>query len=376
MSQYSFLFLVANTPWVSALARVLGTDYPTHTTRFYDWLTYRRLRPKWNKPASSHLTRSLNVWPPGYVGKLEAFLRPCLQWQVQQWHRSLQKVSGVPPWVIAPYPYSAPWVRHLPSDHLIYYNLDDYVHYQPSRKAQILAQETELVERSALTLCLAKSQVETLQKRYPHRAKSIHHFPLGVSKDFINSDLERSPQPNTVGYVGNLIERVDWPLVYHVARACPDLTFVFVGGLDGFAGEVLNPRWKEERDKAIALPNVRHIGKVPQDEVTRYYWSFAINWIPYDIHHPFNQASCPTKVMDTIATGRPVLSTDIPECRLYPDWISIFHSVEDAIALLRQKLGQSSHRVKPHQQLQHQFILQQTWQYRTKTLLSLLHQPL
>ncbi len=375
MSPHSFLFLVANTPWVYALAEALGNEYPTHATRFYDWLNYRRLRPTWNKSDASQLVRSLKVLPPGYVGRLEPLFRPFLQWQVQQWACQLQSAAGVTPWVVVPYPFSAPWVRHLPADRLIYYNLDDYVHYQPSRKAQILAQEAELVERSRLTLCLSQFQVEALQKRYPHRAETIYHFPLGVTENFINPDVGRSPEPNTIGYIGNLIDRVDWQLVYEVARACPDLTFVFVGGLNDFPGDTQPQPWKTERAKALALPNVRHIEKVPQSEVTRYYWSFAVNWIPYDIRHTFNLASCPTKVMDGIASGRPVLSTDVPECRLYPDWIWVFHSVEEAIALLRQQLAEAATSGgTAKQRQQQQFALQQTWQHRANTLVSLLSQ--
>lgn len=375
MFPHSFLFLVANTPWVYALAEALGTEYPTHATRFYDWLNYGRLRPTWNQTASSQLMRSLKVLPPGYVGHLEPLFRPYLQWQVQQWSCQLQSTAGVFPWVVVPYPFSAPWVRHLPSDRLIYYNLDDYSHYQPSRKPQIFAQEAELVERSPLTLCLSQFQVETLQKRYPHRAAMIHHFPLGVAEDFINPDIGRAPETNTVGYIGNLIDRVDWQLIYQVAHACPDLTFVFVGGLHDFSGDTQSQPWKTERAKALALSNVRHIEKVAQSEVARYYWSFAVNWIPYDIHHSFNLASCPTKVMDGIASSRPVLSTNIPECRLYPEWIRVFYSVEEAITLLRQQLTEAATATgQEKQQQQRQFALQQTWQHRAKTLVSLLRE--
>ncbi|MEB3310430.1 MAG: hypothetical protein VKJ02_09365 [Snowella sp.] len=56
------------------------------------------------------------------------------------------------------------------------------------------------------------------------------------------------------------------------------------------------------------------------------------------MNHPFNQADCPTKFMDGIASVRPILSTDIPECRLYPDWITIFDLIEDTIALIHEQL--------------------------------------
>lgn len=375
MSLHTFLFLVANTPWVSALAEALGSEYLTHATRFYDWHNYLRLHPTWQKSFSEYLKRSLRILPPGYVGHLEPLFRPYLQWQVQQWSRQLQNTAGVSPWVIVPYPFSVPWVRHLSPNCLIYYNLDDYVYYEPAHKARILAQEAELINRTVLTLCLSQFQVEALKKRYPQQASSIHHFPLGVANDFINPEPERAPEPHTVGYVGNLIDRVDWQLVYQVAKACPDITFTFVGELDGFASEVHNPNWRAERKNALELPNVRWIGKVSQQEVARYYWSFSINWIPYDTQHPFNQASCPTKIMDGIASCRPVISTDIPECRLYPNWISIFYTVDEAVSLIQEKLSQMQlPSTYHHLKAQHHFASQQTWLNRAKTLILMLDQ--
>ncbi len=47
--------------------------------------------------------------------------------------------------------------------------------------------------------------------------------------------------------------------------------------------------------------------------------------IPYRADHPFNIACCPTKIMDYMAAGRPVVSTDLPECELYSD---VFDVVE------------------------------------------------
>jgi glycosyltransferase involved in cell wall biosynthesis len=376
MGKLSFLFLSASTPWVYALAEALAKNHPTHATYLYDWLTYRRLRPTWpDTTPPALLKRSMHLLPSGYAGQLEWLFRPYLLRQIQRWCHQLQKTTEEHPWVVAPYPYLAPWVRKVPSQRLIYYNLDDYVLYQPSRKERILELEEELIERAALTLCLSQFQVDALQKRYPQKAEHIYHYPLGVVESYLNPQPERSPEPMTVGYIGNLIERVDWQLVYQVAQACPDITFVFVGGFDDFAGGMSGQNWQAEREAVLALPNVRHIGKVPQDQVAQYYWSFAVNWIPYTVTHPFNQASCPTKIMDGIASARPMLSTDIPECRLYPEWITIFHSVEEAIAQLRRQLALGeTPEVRQKCLKQFEFAQQHTWSNRAQTLDWLLQQ--
>jgi len=369
MCKLSFLFLSANTPWVYALANNLAKQYSTIATRFFDWRTYNRLQAIWpSSTPSPLLQRSINVLPPGYTGNFECLFRGTLQSRVTNWCEVLREASGEHPWVIAPYPYLAPWVRRIPSEKLIYYNLDDYTLYKPSRKSRILALETELLERSALTLCLARFQAEKFQKWFPGKARSIYHFPLGVMEKYLNPHVQESPEQMTVGYIGNLVDRVDWQLVYSVARACSEIKFIFVGGLENSRSPV-EKTWQTYREATLALPNTRHINKVSQEQVAQYYWFFAVTWIPYDIAHPFNQASCPTKIMDGIASGRPVLSTDIPECRLYSEWITIFYSIEQAIILIRKKLGRygkgnSDSASKNAKQLE--FAKKQTWGNRVK----------
>lgn len=364
----SFLFLGGNSPWTYGLAEALAQRHHTHAIAFYDWRTYQLLRPTWSSRTSPPLLqKSMQVLPSGYAGRLEKFFRFYLQQLIRQWCRQLKQDSGEHPWAIASHPYLAYWVRKVRPERLIYYNFDDYVLYRPNRKDIILKQEKELVERAAITLCASYSQLSALQKSHPHRADRIHHYPHGVVDTYLNPQLEDPPEARTVGYVGNLGDRVDWQLVRQVAQACPEITFVFVGGLDRQESHPEN--WQVERAAVLALANVRHIQKVPADRVAQHYWSCAINWIPYVVKHQFNQAACPTKIMDGIASGRPIVSTDIPECRLYPEWISIFHSAEGAIDLLRRQLALSAKaEAIDTSKKQIEFARQNTWQMRVQTL--------
>ena len=359
------VFLGANTPWVYALARACAEHgHPTTAVATYDWLTYRRLRPKWpaGEPPAA-LRRKWWVWPPGYVGTFAPVFAPALRWALARTGARL--AAGSPPWVVAPYPWFARALGGVPDGRLIYYNLDDYVLYDPRRTEKIRRQEAGLVCRAALTLCLSEQQCETLRARFPERAGDIRHFPLGVVESYLNPHPARVPGTGTVGYVGNLIDRVDWRLVAAVARALPDVEFVFVGGLEGFGGGGARPDWEADRAATLALPNVRRVGPVPQDEVPGCYWSFGVNWIPYATDHAFNQAACPTKIMDGLASGRPVVSTDLPECRLYPQRIAVANSVEQMAATIHHLLAASA----PHDAAdQVAFARQHTWAERARQL--------
>lgn len=363
MNSPSFLVLSANTPWVYALAEALAIAYPTHAVRFYDWRNYVRLRPAWSRNAvPERLARSMQVLPPGYAGRLEWLFRPYLQPLIRRWCGQLQRQSGEYPWVIAPYPYLAPWVGDVPKNRLIYYNLDDYRLYQIDRQDWILQREAQLVDRASIVLCIAQFQVNAFQKRYPHKTESIYHFPLGVCESYLNPHPQLPPEAKTVGYIGNLSDRVDWQLVEKVVEACPEITFIFVGSTHESGDQKLS--WQVHRHSVFAFPNVRHIDKVPQEKVTEYYRLFALNWIPYTVNHPFNQAACPTKIMDGLASGRPVLSSDIPESRLYPQWITIFRSIREAVESIRASIDSGDR----DSLRQLEFARQQTWQVRARTL--------
>jgi glycosyltransferase involved in cell wall biosynthesis len=143
-----------------------------------------------------------------------------------------------------------------------------------------------------------------------------------------------------VGYVGNLGDRVDWPLVGAVADRMPAVTFHFVGFADGPADAAAMTDWQRARKAAFERPNVVHAGGVPQAEVAAHYWRYAVNWMPYDIAHPFNLAACPTKIMDAIASGRPFVATPTPEVALYPDLIATAADAEGLAAALRRALDE------------------------------------
>lgn len=359
-STRAFLFLSANTPWVYALAEALSAHDAVTAIRFFDWANYRRLKPQWPEQSSA-VRRLMVTLPPGYAGSVEPVFRPYVGAIVGRERARLRRATGQEPIVVCPYPYLAPWVRSVPAENVVYYNLDDYVLYEPSRATRTTRLEDEFICRAHLSVCLSIHQVRTLQARHPEAAGRIVHFPLGVVEEFLNPDPGRVPLPNTVGYVGNLTNRVDWPFVERVATLIPEAIFHIVGKLDALETGAKIAGWLEARARVLRLTNVVYEGAVPQAAVRDHYWRYAVNWMPYAMDHPFNIAACPTKIMDALASGRPFLVTDIPEVRLYPERLCVARTPEEAAEGLRALLsGAGQHDAKG----QIAYAAKQTWSHR------------
>jgi glycosyltransferase involved in cell wall biosynthesis len=149
--------------------------------------------------------------------------------------------------------------------------------------------------------------------------------------------LAHLPRPY-LGYIGSLEDRVDWELMDRISAAFPQASIVIVGRV---RDTVAAPWWEHCR-RFLARPNVHALGWRPQETLGRYYQAFDVSLIPYRVDHPFNRACNPTKIMDAMGSGRPIVATAIPECRLHAER---FHVVEDAgefEGAVREILGQKS----------------------------------
>lgn len=360
----SFLFLNANSPWVYGLAGALARRHSVHVVAFYEWLVYAQKQPTWPVIDGENIDRhTMPILPTGFAGPIEPVLRPFLSAAIQAWCSQLEGKT----YVVVMEPFMAPWVRSIPRDQLIYYNIDDYLLYRPDRVASYQGLEDELIRRAHLTLCASRVQQSRFRGRHPDLRHRIHHFPHGVYPSFVNDNAAPDPRNGVVGYVGGLDDRIDWSFVRATVDQCPDLEFEFVGRL---TSEPEQAAWVDIRSDVLARRNVEHVGYVAYEDLPDQYASFGAQWIPYDASNPFNVASSPTKIMDGIASGRPVVSTPIPECTLYPEWIHVVPSVDDAASALRSYRRNTRPDAVANQQ--RRFAQRQTWKERANNLISIL----
>jgi glycosyltransferase involved in cell wall biosynthesis len=302
----------------------------------FPWSSACRLRP-WG--ARSH-ARTL-VLPSGWMKRFPRWgMRPIARVVRRFWEQEGPRARKG---LVLTYPHYLYLRDQLEPDVILYYNVDDYALYWPRDAEAVRRLERKLVLRSHATVCVARARAEELRAAVPQARDRIHHIPHGTPRAFLAdspqarpapapSDLSHLPRP-LLGYIGSIGPRVDWLLMQRVARAFPGASIVVVGAKPGIRRQ--REPWFISWVEFSVLPNVHHLGWRPQADLPRYYRAFDVNLIPYDMADRFNRASSPTKIMDGMGSGRPIVATAIPECQLYDQLFDVAADADAFVAAVQ-----------------------------------------
>ena len=250
--------------------------------------------------------------------------------------------------LVMTYPHYLYLRELLVPDVSIYYCIDDFSLYWPGDAERVRALELELVRAADATVCVSRLRTEELQSLVPEAALRIHHIPHGAPTPFMAEhplkapaepplDIAHLPRPY-LGYVGSLENRVDWELMDQIARTFPDASIVVLGRVKDPVAEP----WWEPCARFLSRPNVHALGWRVQQDLARYYQAFDVTLIPYLIDHSFNRVCNPTKIMDAMGSGRPIVATAIPECRLHAERFHVVENAAEFIEAVRAILDQGS----------------------------------
>ncbi len=343
-----------------------------------DWRTaanQRRPASDWLWPArqvAPNLWERTFVLPPGWMKTYPRLgMRP-LAWGIRRWRQAL---PGRRPLVLAiSYPHYLYLRDLLNPDALIYYNMDDYSFYWSSRRDTVQSLERQAVAEATLSAFCARARADEFLQAVPEAAARIIHLPHGAPAAAIAPVPQHTPAPPPadlaalpcprLGFVGSLEDRLDWPLLERLARAYPSGSIVLIG-----REPPPSPReaWYRDSLQTRSLLNVHTLGWRPQAAIGAYNAAFDVCLIPYRVDHPFNRVSCPTKVMDYMATSRPVVSTALPECRLYTHLFEVAETPEAFVDAVGRILDRGSDDGRAT--LRWDFARASTWERTAATLL-------
>ncbi len=154
-------------------------------------------------------------------------------------------------------------------------------------------------------------------------------YPSGV--DVEHFERARSSLPHAAlrpylrgpifGYVGVIDERIDLGLVDALAAAYPGATVALVG-----------PVLKIEPSALPRRANIVYLGKRGYDELPALLAGFDVALMPFALNRHTANIS-PTKTLEYLAAGRPVVSTAVPD--VVADHADAVHVAHDAAEFVR-----------------------------------------
>lgn len=297
---------------------------------------------RWGRPLDQRgpgLWQREFVLPSGWMKRFPTLgMRPIGR-SIVRWHETHAPASRLA--LVMTYPHYLHLRDIVRPDLQIYFNLDDYALYWPRFARRIRELELKAARESDLTVCVSKARADELRRAVPEASAKIRHLPHGVPSTSLAehawerpapppADLASLPRP-LLGYVGTLEDRIDWPLLTRLSEEMPEASIVLVGKKSTQRGGA----WTADYRRCLARPNVHALGWRPQEAIHTYNRAFDVCLIPYRTDHPFNLACSPTKIMDYMVTGRPIVSTALPECRLYDHLFDVASGPDEFLARVR-----------------------------------------
>lgn len=229
---------------------------------------------------------------------------------------------------------------------LIYDCVDEFTAYPlmtDAAREGLLAREHELADKADLIFCVSMKLKEKMDK-WGHCQKS-YYFPNATSlvphRYHKKGNLDE-PGPQElmlirrpiIGMTGVLNERVDFGLIAELARKRLGWSFVVIGP---FADGPIDVRSIQTLQQ---LPNVHLLGPRPHDRLPMYIRSFDVCIIPY-VKNSLNEHCSPLKMYDYLASGRPIVSSDISEAVLLRQVVRVANSAAEFEKQIEESLAES-----------------------------------
>lgn len=301
--------------------RVLYLEPPaTLLSAFKD----RSLWFKWRRWAEGARAAAENVYlysPPVVLPFGSMF--PWVNRLNQRWilffvRRVARRLGFKNPLVWTYLPNSLPLALGLEPGALVYDCVDEHSEFTGliDREA-VLAMERDLLAGSDLVFTTAPGLYEA-KKPY---ARNIYLVPNAADIALFSlADREETPVPGDVaglphpllGFVGVIHHWIDLDLIEYLALNRPEWSVAMVGPVG--AGVSV--------DRLRALPNVHFLGRRDKEDLPGYLKAFDVCLNPFRKNNLTDRVN-PLKLYEYLASGRPVVSVDMPGVAEFRDVIEI-----------------------------------------------------
>lgn len=219
-----------------------------------------------------------------------------------------------------------------------------------------VAMQGQLNERALLYYCYDDIRAEPWSRQHgePYEKQFLCRVDAVVTTSMALAEAKRPFQPNTyvvengvdfgqyqataepekspsdvltVGYVGAMDNRIDWPLLERCFAALPHVRFLLVG----------RPPAPAVVTYLQQFPNVEFSGLKPPADIPAWVRQMDVGLIPF-VKNEQTRAIYPMKLNEYLATGMPVVTTDFTELGQFDGLIHVATDADAFVDALRRSL--------------------------------------
>jgi glycosyltransferase involved in cell wall biosynthesis len=195
---------------------------------------------------------------------------------------------------------------------------------------EIVERELKLLSHSDVVFTGGRRLFEAKSRLHPN----CHFYGCGVDWEHFGraldtatatpAELNALPRP-VFGYFGVIDERLDYELLVALADACPGWSLVMIG-----------PVLKVDEQGLPRRPNLHWLGQRPYADLPALCKGFDVCLMPFALNEATEYIN-PTKALEYMATGRPIVSTAVPDVvRNFGEVVQIARSHDRFVSLCRQ----------------------------------------
>lgn len=247
-----------------------------------------------------------------------------------------------------------PFARVIKPKLLIYDVMDELSAFKgaPSelkKYDQILLRQADIVFTGGASLYRSKSAYNPNAHLFPSGVEIEHFAQAAHVNGHCPNDLLHVPHP-ILGYFGVIDERMDLPLLAHLAEAHPEWSLVMIG-----------PVVKIDPAELPQAPNLYYLGMKDYQQLPGYLAHFDVALVPFAMNEATRYLS-PTKTLEYLAAHKPVVSTPLHDIvELYGDYVRIGQTPAEFVTQVEDTLAETANQRAIRRAKEEQLLAQHTW---------------
>ncbi|OEF05649.1 glycosyltransferase [Vibrio genomosp. F10] len=241
-------------------------------------------------------------------------------------------------------PTAADLCGHLGESAVVYYCGDDFSSLAGVDHKTVSEHEAKLISKADMIFAASEEMVS----RFPEH--KTHFIPHGVDAHLFATPAPRAQDlPNRgrpiAGFYGSLSNWLDYDMLEQVVNHNQDWDFVFIG-----PQELSDSRLPKHS-------NVFYLGPKPHEQLPQYSQHWDVSLLPFKLNDQIIACS-PLKLMEYLASGKPIVSTSFPALEAYKRYVNVVSNSEE--------MSQALHQARQQKPLPSGIVNHHSWDARSK----------